>query len=130
MSIRDNILNLDPLTSTLIKIPVDKNEGDIFVDFTSVDNDIPAQITTSRNNEAIFKICNTNDHHESADMNKIITTPDFNIPNISEINAHFQQETTNQPITTNFKDLIRTVHLNEEEKYLILKLCKEYSDEK
>lgn len=117
--------------TTLIKLPVDKLNSDIFIEFTSQTESviIPEQLTTSHGNHAIVEIRIINETHTaSVDLHYVVQTTDFYTPTSVEINNHLSIISCNKDIPTDtpIDQLIRTNHLNNEERSLILNLCEKY----
>lgn len=115
---------------SLVKIPVSESYGDILIPEIKTDNYyIPESISTAHKGFANIEI------HNYSDQNSIVKFKDplkvtpiseethelFNVETIT----HKSQSTRND---ININNLIRTEHLNLEEKQKLTKLCSEFSD--
>jgi hypothetical protein len=118
--------NLPSNTVSRIKIPVTTRTGDILIPCQNIQNCfIPETVTTSSEYFADVEIYN----NSSTDINFTMLYPIESTPvkdNFHLYNATVHDINTN--INIQIDDLIRTDHMNSEEKNELLKLCRKYKD--
>lgn len=119
-------LRINPHTQVIANVPVKQNNGDVLVPHQIIQKcEIPATLSKAQNGFAKIQISNKTD--EDIIMN--LTQPINSFPFI-ESNYEFYHLDSQKTGNTKFnaEKLIRTSHMNEEEKSHILKLCNKYSD--
>ncbi|XP_056641536.1 uncharacterized protein LOC130448273 [Diorhabda sublineata] len=125
--------SIDPGEKTIKKLPVNIDNGDIIVDARKIENIIIPQIlSTARNGFAPIEIQNhTNNSITITLREPIQVTPfknsQYELFKFESFANDFDENNFIKP-NDNITELIRTNHMNKEEKQKIISLCKEYSD--
>lgn len=114
--------NMPGKSKVLKKVLVNYVEGDVLIEGIMQDEIyVPSCITTVNKGEAIIEVQNWSNDEQSFKMNTISAIPleNFHI---------FQYQVNDVETIDRLNGMIRTDHLNQEEKSEILKLCKHYKD--
>lgn len=120
-------LKIDPHTRTVTKIPVNTKNGDIIIPHQQIQNcEIPESLSTAENGLALVEISNKTDKEITLSLVNPVKTIPFIENNYELYHADVTTPTNNKNL--NIDNLIRTAHMNSEEKEQILKLCRKYSD--
>lgn len=102
------------------RIPVNYMEGDVVINAVAQDRIlIPSCITNVHKGEALVEVQNWSDDEQSFEIKSLSATPLENF----EV---FQYQVHELDAISRLNGMLRTEHLNEEEKAKILKLCKNY----
>lgn len=114
---------IDPHTKIITKVPVNQNNGDIIIPGQIIQNcEIPETLTNSKNGFALVELLNKTDK----EINLILTYPirvtTFNANNYELF--HADVSTTESTTPVHIENLIRTSHMNPEEREKILTLHK------
>lgn len=129
-----SLMEISGLTSQIIRVPVDKENGDILINETKINSNliIPPQLTKAKRNFASVEIRNITEQISHFHRDKVIRTNEF--VEIETAEANFLQNNDQNlekfPVTTyqQVKELIRTSHLNDLETREIIKLCGKFLD--
>lgn len=128
--LQDYCYNLKANSITQIKIPVKISNGEILIQSQEFYGcNVPEIITLAENNFAIIEITNPTDHDITIRIHEPVDAiPLENFKNHYEFyNLNFQ--TYDQNIDkTKITSLLRTEHMNSEEKNSIIQLCKNFKD--
>lgn len=118
-----------PSRSKLIcQLPVDIENGSIHIQPTNINSylTIPEGIYEARNWYSLVEVINFSESPQKFILEQPLKVEAFNT-NWSEIHNYSINNSGSQ-VTTDISDLIRTHHLNDEEKREIHKLCKQFED--
>lgn len=114
----------------LVKLPVDVEEGDIIVNTITLDNGllISPGIYNAKNWFSTIEVVNPTGSDQSIFLEQPIKANAYNSQNFIELNNfNVNHEQMNDRIK-NLPELLRTDHLNNEEKQKLFKLCIKYDD--
>lgn len=118
---------LEAHSRTVTKIPVNQINGDVIIPQQIIQNcEIPETLSTSTNGMALVEILNKSDKNVTLTLTKPIQTLSFNENNYELFYTDVTHSQTNNKV--DIENLIRTAHMNSEEKKQILNVCKKYSD--
>lgn len=119
-----------PSNETLIKdYPVTVKDGEIIVPPCKINNlVVPETLTFAKNYRAYFEIYNYTDKTITVDLQEAF--PAIPLCNQFEMhNINISYENSFQPMQkSDFSNLIRTNHMNADEREAIIKICEKYSD--
>lgn len=115
-------------TKTLIEIPVINKEGDIYINEIYIQDglSITEGIYRAENYKAKVEIINASEQDLTITINKPIVAQRYDSENFCEflfINEITEKEVNTEKAT---KLKLRIEHLNKEEKFAVIKLCKQY----
>lgn len=129
-NLSSNVFSISPNSKQIAKLPVDREEGDIFLETISLDNGlyISPGLYSANDWFSNVEIVNPTSIEQTIFLEQPIKTNLYESVNFIEFN-NFNvtpiQYNENNGILSEF---IRTEHLNNEEKKLLFKLCKNYKD--
>ena len=122
-----NYINISPRTEQVIELKTSILDGEIIIPYQKLHNcEIPECLSVARNGKAITTILNNTTSPVSLDLSAPILVEKFNKNDLKEINLNNLENFSNSKFQ--IENLIRTNHMNIEEKNKITKLCKEFSD--
>lgn len=113
----------------IVKIPVDVKNGDIIVDNTEINDalHIPEGIYHAENWQSLVEVINTSEKDTILYLEQPLKVTIYNCQEHIEI-FNFETQSQKKQGKVNFTQLLRTDHLHEEEKTMLLKLCKSYKE--
>lgn len=115
-----------------VKIPVNVYEGDIIIPESYINHlHFPETLTTAVRGYAKTEVFNRTDEHLMISFSepvKVIPFPDSRKENFEFFNIETFLPKSELNKNLNIANLIRTEHLNTEEKQLLTSLCKDFSD--
>lgn len=122
-----NLITIEPRSEQVIKVRTSIPNGEIIIPHQKFHNcEIPECLTIARNSQAITTILNNTTSPVTLDFSVPLVVERFDRQSIEQINFNNFDETPKQK--TDVSKLIRTEHLNSEEKEKIINLCKEFAD--
>lgn len=120
---------IEPHTIESLKIPVTVTNGDITIIETKLFNcNVRACLTTSRNGYAPVEIQNNTDDAQEIYLYSPVPAQSFTSNDFELFHASIHANGTETINKHDIANLIRTQHMNTEEKYHIEKLCRSFSD--
>lgn len=121
---------IPPNSKQVIKLPVDIEEGDVFLDSVSFDNGlmISSGIYQAKNWFSIMEIANPTDDEQTLYFEQPIRVTPYVSSDFVELNNFnvIPQEKTEKAVE--LSELLRTSHLNVEEKVQLIRLCRKFDD--
>ncbi|KAK9680939.1 Integrase zinc binding domain [Popillia japonica] len=126
-------LILGPRERKIVKIPITKNFTNVLINHQQVAPgvEIPYSLTQAQDFHAITEAINFNNYPVELDNQKPIQVEPYQSisqPKSNNTKTSLNPRQIEQIQYKNVRDKLRLNHLNDEEKYLINKLCTEYKD--
>lgn len=121
-----NSITVAPRTEQVIRIKTSVKHGDIFIPYQKLQNcEIPSCLSVAKNGYAVTTILNKTTSPVVLDFSEPIQVENFNKKDLNNIELHNFENLDNFEFDPS---VIRTDHLNLEEKSEIINLCAEFSD--
>lgn len=126
----EHVLTIEGKQRILKRIPVSVPDGDILLNETSLSHNvyIPSMLTTSINGYATVEIINTNEQTVETKINKPIKAQPFPKSVYEIYNLNFTQPSKQYTNKPEINKLVRTDHLNDEERKQLIQVCEKYVD--
>ncbi|XP_055840663.1 uncharacterized protein LOC129908283 [Episyrphus balteatus] len=126
-----DVLNVPAQSKILAKLPVNKLNGDIILNTIELKPDvfISQGIYRAINGYSTVEITNYSESDENILLEESLQSTEYQPEEYLELNnLHITPEEDKTTERKNIEHLLRTDHLNREEKNQLLKLCKRYND--
>ena len=126
-----DVLNVPAQSKILAKLPVNKLDGDIILNTIELKPDvfISQGIYRAINGYSTVEITNYSESDENILLEESLQSTEYQPEEYLELNnLHITPEEEKTTERKNIEHLLRTDHLNREEKNQLLKLCKRYND--
>lgn len=126
-NLSSEIYKIPPNSKQIVKLPVDKEEGDISLNTITLDNGLYISPGLYKANAwfSIVEIVNPTDDEKQIFLEQPIKTNEYKPSNYIEIhNFNIQSHEDDRRLS----EIIRAEHLSNEEKKSLFKLCKHYRD--
>lgn len=121
-------IQLEPHTITRVKLPVKEDHGDVMLHRQSLQGAILKNtLSTANNNLAWAELINDSDECIQITLTDPVSTSTFNLEEFQLYSAEISPVPVSQE-RIDIENLIRTEHMNSEEKNAIEKICRKYSD--
>lgn len=122
-----NCITISPRCEQLIQIPTSIRNGEIIIPYQKIHNcEIPECLTIAKNGKALTSILNNTCEPITLDFSEPLVVEEFCMKDLENITLNNFDDTPKNPQLN--LPLLRTDHLNEEEKSVILDLCSKFSD--
>lgn len=122
-----NCITVAPRSEQVIKIKTSVLNGEILIPHQKLRGcEIPQSLSVARNGEAITTVLNSNISPATLDLSQPVSVEKFDLQDLQTIELNnFNHSLKDTPDISN---LIRTEHMNDEERQRIISLCTEFSD--
>lgn len=129
-NLSSDVYKIPPNSKQIVKLPVDKEEGDIFLGTVSLDNGLYISPGLYYANAwfSVLEIINPTDEEQTIFLEQPIKTDLYNSVNFIELNNLNVTPIQCHEDDRKLSELIRTGHLNSEERKLLFRLCRKYDD--
>lgn len=121
-----------PRSKQIVKLPVDVETGDIYIKSIKVTPEliISEGLYAALDWHAMIEIANTSNLEQSLFLEHPLRAECLsrNYEQINNLNVNYEAENWNSSMSKDIIELLRTSHLNPEEKKELFKVCREYDD--